>query len=76
MRQVAGLKFGWRQAMLVVLVLVGVLWVIGFDRCLYAPVNRSTPVGCFISSLVGTFVGLYLAAAAALLWLVNLMGGR
>ena len=76
MRHVERLRFAWRPAVLIGLVVVGVLWVIGFDRCLYAAGNRSTPVGCFIGSLVGTFVGLYVSAAAALVWLLNLMGGR
>jgi len=64
--------------MLVALVVIGVLWVMAFDRCLYEPAASQprTTLGCFVGSLTGTFVGLYLSAVATLGWLLNLMGGR
>jgi hypothetical protein len=70
------LRFGWRWVVLLALVLLGVLWIVDFDRCLYAPDARNTAIGCFISGVLGLFAGLYLAAVAAFFWLLSLMGGR
>lgn len=71
--------FEWvRLVILVVLVAVGVLWVMAFDRCVYGPAAEQPRTGfsCFVGSLTGTFVGLYLSAAVAFGWLMSFIGGR